>query len=96
MPDLVNLDERYHLLGVAPIEREDNSELDGRTDQHVEPQVVYTTNDLNEAKSICRAGGWVQHGQFMAVSGYRDTQRITEPGEGQPLKRNVPHNVDQA
>jgi hypothetical protein len=100
MPDLVNLAERYHLLGVVSQERDDNSGLDGRTDQHVEPQVVYTTNDKEEANAICRNSGWVQDGIFIAVSGYRDSQRIpsasdAEPDEPAPRALSK-HNVDQS
>jgi hypothetical protein len=95
MPDLVNLTERYHLLGVVSQERDDNSGLDGRNDQHVEPQVVYTTDDKEEATAICRNSGWLQDGIFIAVSGYRDTKRVPSAADEPAPRALSKHDVDQ-
>lgn len=96
-PELVNLDERYHLLGVQTVERDDNTGVDHgdqAADQHIEGQVVYTTNDLEEAKALCRNGGWIQAGVWIAVSGYRDTQKAAGTAQ-QGAPRALRHDVDQ-
>lgn len=83
---LVNLSERYHLLGVTTEEREDNSGLSSSADQHVPGQVVYTTNDKQEANAIARNNGWMQDGIWVAVSGWRDSQRVPSEDLPAPLR----------
>lgn len=79
MTDLINAADRYHLIGVRTIERDDNSTLDpgnAPASQRVDGEVVYTTNDKDEANAIARAGGFQRDGgSWIAVQGWRDTHK---------------------
>lgn len=76
--------DRYEVLGYVPQEREDNRSLDPQDQRVAEDQVVYTTDDKDEAERMRLAGGFVQgdpdEGQWTVVTGWRDTQK--EPADG--------------
>lgn len=87
--DLVDLSDRYHLVGVTTEERENNAGIAGNVvggqegrDQHVEGKVVYTTNDREEANAIAKRGGFQRKGQpWIAVQGWHDSQKPANQGD---------------
>lgn len=88
MPDL---NKRYHVLGHPDIEeRDDNRDLKPE-DQRPEPKVVYTTDDKDEANTICRVGFHQESedSPVIPVVGWRDSHKKPEVGESAPpLKKS--------
>lgn len=88
MSDLINTSDRYHLMGVRTVERDDNRDLKAGNNpdsQHVAGEVVYTTNDKDEANQISKNGGFTREGEgWTAVAGWRDTQATASAGADAP------------
>lgn len=102
MSDLIDTSERYHLIGVNT--RDNAVDGAGRNidvpagenpeGQKVQGEVVYTTNDKDEANAIARNGGFQREGgPWIAVQGWRDMQSQGGASAGadspSPLKRPV-------
>jgi len=91
----IDFTERYHILGNVAVEHDDNNtDLDAGSSpdaQKTEEQVVYTTDDIEEAKQICRSGGFVPaEGEWITAFGYRDSHRKPEPTQtGGALRKDA-------
>lgn len=87
---------RYKAYGVIPKEHEDdNRDLSPGSSPDAQKvaqeEVLYETDDRDEARTIKQNGGFVKDEKFFAVTRVVDSQA----GEGAPSGGSGKHDVDQ-
>lgn len=73
---------RYILYGTLPSDHpDDNRDVNPDRQQSVQLVEVYDTNDHDEAKALKQAGGFDRNGQWVVVTGGKDTETGGTMGE---------------
>jgi hypothetical protein len=69
---------RYQLIGHVTVEHDVNEQVMTREQQQGTNEVVYETDDRDEAQKLVREGGFIRQrdSKWIAVTGARDTQGI--------------------